>query len=78
MYVDDGNVFDGRLHAFKENTEAVVVVSKKTGLVVNAEKYGTWSYLEVRMQNEVVLYNFFFGKALKYQNTFQEHNKSRL
>jgi hypothetical protein len=36
--VDDGNIFDRRLHAFQENTEAVVVASKKTGLDVNADK----------------------------------------
>ena len=38
VYVVDGNTFDGRLHAFKENTEALVVVSKKTGIDVNVDK----------------------------------------
>jgi len=38
VYVDDGYIFDGRLHAFKENTEAVLVASKKIGLDVNADK----------------------------------------
>ena len=38
MYVDDGNIFDGRLHAFKENTVALVVASKKIGLDVNVDK----------------------------------------
>ena len=38
VYVDDGNIFGGRWHAFKENTEAVVVASKKIGLDVNVDK----------------------------------------
>ena len=37
MYVEDGNIFDGRLHAFKEKAEAVVVASKKIELDVNAD-----------------------------------------
>ena len=38
VYVVDGNLLDGRLHAFKENTEAVVVSSNKNGIDVNADK----------------------------------------
>ena len=38
MYVVDGNIFDGRLHAFQENTVLVVVASKKIGLYVNVDK----------------------------------------
>ena len=39
VYVDDdANIFDGSLHAFKENTEAVVVSSNKNGIDVNADK----------------------------------------
>ena len=38
MYVDDDNIFDGRLHAFKETTEPLVVASKKGVLDVNADK----------------------------------------
>jgi hypothetical protein len=38
MNVDDGNILDGSLHAFKENTEALLVVSKKTGINMNADK----------------------------------------
>ena len=90
MYVDDGNIFKLRLHAFKENTEAVLVASKKTGLYVKADK--KWYMVMCGEQNaersrnlEIDYISFeewkrliFFGKALKYQNTFQEHNKSRL
>lgn len=38
LYVDNDNIFDGRLHAFKENTEALVVASKKTVIDVSADK----------------------------------------
>jgi len=39
VYVDDdANIFDGSLHAFKENTEALVVASKKIGIDVNVDK----------------------------------------
>ena len=38
MYVDDGSIFDGRLHALKENTEALVVVSKKIGIDADVDK----------------------------------------
>ena len=86
MYVDECNIFDGRLHDFKENTEAVVVASKKIGLDVNADK--KWYMVMPRDQNaersrnlEIDIISFerlekilFFGKALKYQNSFQEHD----
>ena len=38
MYVEDDNIYDGRLHALEENNEALVVVRKKIGLDVNADK----------------------------------------
>jgi len=38
VYVDHFNIFDGRLHAFKEKAEAVVFASKKIELDVNADK----------------------------------------
>ena len=38
MYVVDGNIFDGRLYAFQEKTEGLVVASKRIGLDVNADK----------------------------------------
>ena len=56
MYVEDGNIFDGRLHAFKENTEALVVAIIKSGINVNVDKNTTWSCVESRMQNKVVFY----------------------
>jgi len=89
VYVEDDNVFGGWLHAFKENTEALVVASKKTGLDVNAEI--EWYMVMSRDQNaewsrnlesEIISFKRvekinYFGKALKYQNYFQEHNKYR-
>ena len=38
VYADDVNILGGRVHTIKKNTEPLVVVSKKTGLEVNAEK----------------------------------------
>jgi hypothetical protein len=53
-YADDANILEGSVHVVKENTESLLVVSKVTGLEVNADK-NTWSFLESRMQNEVTL-----------------------
>ena len=89
MYVDYGNIFDGRLHAFQKNTEGQVVASNKSGINVNADKNITWSCFQIGMQNEVVFYRlilfpskgwkrlFFFSKNLKHQNSFPERNLSR-
>jgi len=38
VYAVDFNVEVGSIHTLKENTEALVVASKETGLAVNAEK----------------------------------------
>jgi hypothetical protein len=35
---DDDNILGGSVHTIKRNTELIKVVSKKTGLEVNAEK----------------------------------------
>ena len=81
MYVVYCNIFDGRLHASQENTEALVVASNKSGINVNAEKIPTWSSLEIRMQNEVVFYRLIlfpskewkrliFSKGLKISEFF--------
>jgi len=37
-YADDVNILGGSIHAVKENAEASVVATKKTGLEVNADK----------------------------------------
>ena len=38
VYADDVNILGGNVHTTKKNTQASVVASKETGLVVNAEK----------------------------------------
>jgi len=37
-YTDDVNLLGGSVHTVKENAEALVVATKKTGLEVNADK----------------------------------------
>jgi len=39
VYADAVNILGGRVHTIKENTEALIVASKGTGLEVNADKY---------------------------------------
>jgi len=38
VYADDVNILGGSVHTVKENTEALIVASKETGLEVNADK----------------------------------------
>jgi len=51
----DVNILGGSVHTIKKNTGASVVVSKETGLEVNADRLNTWSCLEIRMQDEVTI-----------------------
>jgi hypothetical protein len=37
-YADDVNILGGSVHTVKESAETMVVVSKETGLEVNADK----------------------------------------
>ena len=57
VYANDVNILGGNVHTTKENTEALVVASKETGLEVNADKtkYCKRSCLEIRMQDEVTV-----------------------
>jgi hypothetical protein len=48
-------VLGGREHTIEENAEALVVVSKETGLKENADQTSTWSCLEIKIQDEVTL-----------------------
>jgi len=38
IYADDVNILGGSVHIIKENTEALIIASKETGLEVNADK----------------------------------------
>jgi len=38
VYADDVNVLGANIHTVKENAEALIIASKKIGLVVNADK----------------------------------------
>jgi len=38
VYVDDVNIMGGSVHAIKENTEALIVASKETGLKLIVDK----------------------------------------
>ena len=38
VYADDANILGGSVHSVQENTEALLITSKKTGLAVNADK----------------------------------------
>jgi len=55
VYVDDVNILGGNVHTMKKNAEMLVVATMETGLEVNADKINTWSYLEIRMQDEVTV-----------------------
>ena len=50
VYADDVNILGGSVHIIKETSGALIVAIKEIGLEV---KLSTWSYLEIRMQDEV-------------------------
>ena len=57
VYADDVNMFGGSVHTLKENAEALTVASKEIGLNVKVLiKLSTWSFLEIRMQDEVTVF----------------------
>ena len=47
-FADDANILGGSIHSLKENAEALVAATRETELI----KLSTWSYLEIRMQDE--------------------------
>jgi hypothetical protein len=51
----DVNILGESVHTMKKNTVVSVVDSMEIGLEVNADKINTWSYLEIRMQDEVTV-----------------------
>jgi len=56
VYGDDVNILGGNVHTIKKDAEALAVASKETEIEVNADKISTWSCLEIRMQDKVVVY----------------------
>jgi len=54
VYTDDVNILGGSVHTIKENAEAFLVANE-IGLEVNANKTSTWSYIEIRMQDEITI-----------------------
>ena len=55
VYADDVNIMGGSIHTIKKNTDALVAASKEMGLEVNADKISTWSCLQIRMQDKVII-----------------------
>jgi hypothetical protein len=55
VYADDDNILGGNVYTMKKNAVILVVASMEIGLEVNAAKINTWSYLEIRMQDEVTV-----------------------
>jgi len=51
VYTGDVSILAGSARTIKKNVEALVVVSKETGLEIQS----TWSCLETRMQNKVTM-----------------------
>jgi len=54
VYGDEVNIFYGSIHSIKGNTEALLLASKETGLVVNAAKTSTLSCLDTNIADEVI------------------------
>ena len=54
VYADDVNILGGSVHTVKGNAEGLVVASKETGQEVKVDK-SAWSFLEIRMQDDVTV-----------------------
>ena len=90
VYADDVNIMGGSVYTIKENAEALVVASKRTGLEVNADKT---KYMVIsRDQNAVRSHRMktehspferaegfkYLGTTLTNQNFIREEIKRRL
>ena len=87
---DDVNILGGRVHTVKENTEALVVASKETGLEVNTDKtkYMVMSRDQDARRSHIIkidnnslerVEDFkYLGTTLTDQNYFQKEIKGRL
>jgi len=74
VYADDINILGGSVYIIKENTEALIVASKETGLEVTADKLSTWSCLEIRMQDKVTIWRLIIDplKGWKSSNIWEQ------
>jgi sorting nexin-29 len=89
-YADEVNILGGSAHTVKENTEALVVVTKETGLEVNADetKYMVLSRdhnagrnhgIEIDNSSIERVEEFkYLGTTLTNKNSIQEEIKSRM
>ena len=76
----DVNMLGGSVHTVKENTETLVVANKEIGLEVNADKTSSWSYLEIRMQDEVTVQRLIIVplKWLKSSNIWKQFQQIKV
>ena len=82
----DVNKLGGNLHSIQKNAEACVIVSKETGLEVNADKTKSRDQNAERSHSIMIdncsfkrMVEFkYFGRALTNQNSIQEKTESRL
>ena len=89
-YADDVNILGGGIHTVKENAEALVAVTRETGLEVSADKtkymvmsrdQNAGQIQSVRIDNstfERVEGFKYLGTTLTNQNSIREEIKSRL
>jgi len=79
-YADDVDILGGSVHTIRKNTETLLVGSKEMGLEVNADKTrGTWSCLEISMQDAVTIQRLIIVslKGWNVSNTWNKLNESK-
>ena len=89
VYANDVNILGGSIHTVKENTEALIVASKETGLEVNVDKtkymvmsgdQNAGQSHSMKIDNssiERVEYIKYLGKSLTNQNSVKHETKNR-
>jgi hypothetical protein len=88
-HADDAIILGKSVHTIQENTEALVIASKETGLEVNADKtrYVVMSRDQnARQSHDINIDNSCFERVEQFrymgtltnQNSIQEENKCRL
>ena len=90
VYADDVNILEGSAHTVKENAGALIVVSKETGLEVNADKskymamsrdqnVGQSHSMKIDNNSFERVEEFrYLGKTLTNKNSIEEEIKIRL